>query len=896
MKRLLFLIALAASVLPSLRAESDSSGERIREGEARQEQLRGEAQKLVEQLDRMLDEYQRNGLGAGGEIQTLRALRDSLAKLSVEEMKQVVDLLGKARGTVDTGEAKKRVADAYADQKAILAQMAKLLAEHQRNQQAQEISEQLAKLAGREAVNLQNGITLGQWSGDQKPENFEAAAQANLQGQQAEQEAIAQELKNLAQRMAAFAKDPGDAEQARRFQKGLAAMEKVQPAVESAAAALNGGQLFKAVSDEKTARDTMRQLAKDVAPPQERPEALRAAERELAKAIEDQTELVKNTQKAEGEKDFDRWLEEEKKAYKWLAKTPLSDLQKNATLQRQFNLQKGGQPEELAGLEKKQGDLAGRSDEIAQSLAKNAPEVARDVTTGTDRMQEARGAMADKNAPVASKNARDALAALQAADAKLKQELAKAEALAGKSGDPVKDLQALQQQATALAQRQAEAARNPDKSGQPALAQKVDEFAKQAAAMAPAAAPAAQQAAANAKQAAQAAQPAAAAPAQQAAAQALAQAAQQIAQQAATAQQTQQQGAAAQQAQQQLAELIIAEQKLQVDTAKSASVTAKDKAARRNAFNGQTARQEEITIKTGAFEKTLPANSATAANALDTAQAAMNEAKEQLEKPDGEPAKSAEAKAVEQLYAAQKALQEAVAQAQETSEANGNTAAEAAAQAAAAKLAQAQQDLAQASKTLEEAQKSAQPKAAQQAAAQLAKAAAETNQAAAQSPPANSPAQQAMQNAAQAAVQAAAQAATQNLPAAQMQAAAAQQALAQAQAALSQAQAGLTAANMPAGSPSPARPPDAPSPSGQKPGQKNGPPGTQPAQQDKPEDNATVEVGKRTIVDWKTAFTALPARERAVIEQAETEKYPQEYSAQVEQYLLNLAREGAEKK
>ena len=40
----------------------------------------------------------------------------------------------------------------------------------------------------------------------------------------------------------------------------------------------------------------------------------------------------------------------------------------------------------------------------------------------------------------------------------------------------------------------------------------------------------------------------------------------------------------------------------------------------------------------------------------------------------------------------------------------------------------------------------------------------------------------------------------------------------------------------------------------------------------------------------------LPARERAAIEQAQGEKYPQEYGAQVEQYLLNLARESAEKK
>src|SRR5205814_1927221 len=119
-----------------------------------------------------------------------QTLRDSLARLSVDEMKQVIDLLEKARGAKDAGEARQRVADAYTSQKAILAQMAKLLAEHLRNQQSQEIAQQLAQLAERQAVNLQNGINLGQWSGDNKPENFEAALQANLQGQQAEQAAI----------------------------------------------------------------------------------------------------------------------------------------------------------------------------------------------------------------------------------------------------------------------------------------------------------------------------------------------------------------------------------------------------------------------------------------------------------------------------------------------------------------------------------------------------------------------------------------------------------------------------------------------------------------------------------------------------------------------------------
>jgi hypothetical protein len=890
MKRLLLLLALTGVVFPRARGQVDASPEAIREGGARQEQLRGDTQKLVGLLDSLIDEYQRNGLG-GEDIQTLRALRDSLARLSAGEMKQVVDLLGKAGATVDTGVAKQRVADAYTNQKAILSQMGKLLAQHQRNQQAEEISEQLAKLADRQAVNLRNGITLGQWTaGENRPDNFETAAKANLEGQQGEQEAIANELKMLAQRMMAFAKDQENAEQAARFQKGLETLQKLQPSVDAASASLNGGQVFKAVDDEKTARDAMRRLARDVAPPRDRPESLRSAERDLAQAIEDQSALVQETQKAEGEQDFDHWLEAQRKLNPRLAKMPLGDLQKNPSIRQQFEAQRNGQPEALAGLEGKQGDLAGRSDEIAQSLAKNAPEAAQDVTSGIGHMQEARESMADSKAPAAAKNAQEALAALQTADEKLKQALARAEAMAGKSGDPVKDLQALGQQALALAQQQAEAARIADKSGQPALAQKIEEFARQAAAMSPKAAPSAQQAATNAQQAAQAPQPAAATTAQQAAAQALVQAAQQLGQQVGAAQQAQQQAEAAQRAQDQLVEIINGEQKLKVETAKGTAGAAqdRDKSARRETFQGQASRQQELTTQTGEFKKTLPSDAATANTALDAAQAAMTEAKQAIEKPEGEPALAAEGRAIEQLYAAQKALQSAQAQAAAKGDGNG----EQGAQQAAGQVAEAREELAKAEESLQQAQKSGQPGAAQQAAGQLADAAQKVNQAAVQAPPGNTPAEQALQAGAQAAAEAAAQAAMQNLPAAQAQAAAAQQALAQAQAALSRAQAGLTAANTP-GQPAASKPSIQSAP---KPGEKPGPQSSQPAQQDKPETSEQVKVSARPVVDWKTAFTSLPPRERAVIEQAQSEKYPEEYRAQIEQYLLNLARDSTDKK
>ena len=56
-------LLLASSLAPvRAAAPANPAAERIREGEVKQTQLRNEAQQLVEQLDGMIGEYERNGL------------------------------------------------------------------------------------------------------------------------------------------------------------------------------------------------------------------------------------------------------------------------------------------------------------------------------------------------------------------------------------------------------------------------------------------------------------------------------------------------------------------------------------------------------------------------------------------------------------------------------------------------------------------------------------------------------------------------------------------------------------------------------------------------------------------------------------------------------------------
>ena len=62
-----------------------------------------------------------------------------------------------------------------------------------------------------------------------------------------------------------------------------------------------------------------------------------------------------------------------------------------------------------------------------------------------------------------------------------------------------------------------------------------------------------------------------------------------------------------------------------------------------------------------------------------------------------------------------------------------------------------------------------------------------------------------------------------------------------------------------------------------------------------PGDPQAVQRGAREAALKQADFIGLPARERAAIEQSLREKYPQEYGALVEQYLLNLANESGKK-
>ncbi len=770
-------LILASVVLAAGDAFAELPTAPIRESEQKQAQIQGETKLLSDTLTAMLGEYERNNL-AGDDAATVRKLRESLGALSSTEMRQVVDLLQRARAASDPNATVRTVADAFTTQKQILVAIQRILAEHAREQEAAEISKQLHALADRQARNLRNAIELGRMTAGGQAENAGAMQQAQLETQRGEQSAIAEELKMIRGKVARFAANPENAGAADNFNAAAKQLEAVEPVAEAAAEALKAGQLFKAATDEKASREELRKVARQIAPREQGPEALRKAERELGEVIAEQRQLRDSTAGQRKQQDLDKWLAEklagEGKNDALPSKfrnQPASALRENPEIRARFENEERAQEAQLARIEDQQGELASKTDALAQKIAE-VPRAAEGLKGATGKMQEARAAMQDANAPQAAQQQDAALARLDTAHAELKRRADEAEALAARSDDKVKDLEQLKNVAEALAREEGAVAKEakPDAAAQADIARRANQLAQRAAAAAPLAAQPAQAAANNAQQAEQAMQagkPAEGRAAAEQAAQNLAEAAKQIAQELAKAQAAQQQADAAQAALADLGKLIQAEQTLELETAKAVALVSQKMPA---PFAELGTRQGAVQADAANFRGTLTAMAPDAGQAVGDAAMAMGDARVQLDAAKGAEARVAEQRAIERLLAAQHLLGAMLDQAQAAlGQPNAANAAQMAA--AANQLAQAQQQVQQAQANLQQA--------AQQSGQQAAQNAAEAAQQAAQA------AQQAAQ-AAQAAQQQAAQAG--NQPAAQQAAQAAQQAAAAAQAAQQAAQ------------------------------------------------------------------------------------------------------------
>lgn len=929
-------IALAVVVFFPMVLSAGQRETALREGEVKQQQIQSDSKNLVVQLDAMIGEYERNGI-KGDETEALKKLRAVLANLSESEMKRVIDLLQQARVAGDSRAILQQVASAYSGQKNIVLQMKVLMAQYQRNQAALDLSTALINLAERQSANMQSGIELGQWSQSKKPEEFDAALKASIDGQQSEQNAIAEEFKLLMQRVETFSKDPANKESSARFQEAAAKGGALASVLNTATEALRKSQVFKAIAAEKIGRDEMKVLAKMLEPVKNKAEMFIEAAQELEKLIEQEQELIGREKRmkspvaandAELTTQILEWLEKEAanqnsqfhKALEAenLLGTPVKKLADNPAVEkfisRRRNEIKRDQKDRgasVVALENAQGGLVTRADALVQDLTKDAKAAADSVKAAVENMQDARAGLNEANLDSAMKNQADAIANLQKAEALLKQ-MAEDEAKKD-SGDPVAALQDAQKEVRELIAKQTQALRDASAPGQ--TEQQAAANAQQQAALkdktaqvqqkAPTdAAPALGPAAADMQRAADAlqnpAQRAGAQQAQSAALNNLNKADQQLGEKINKMKQAEQALAAAEQASQELGKLIQAEQKLQVQTVTAAAVKPPQPEQIKSLAPDQTAIQQS----TASFQTTLPATAEPTVRALGHAQLDMVKAKTSLEQANGTLADVSERAALADLYKAQDAvkaqiqeLQKELGKDQQQQQQQQAAQANQQVQKAQDQLAQAMQQMNQAApqQGQQQQQQQQQQQGQQQQGQQQQQAesmqgamqdlqkAAESVAAAAAQPDLSQAAQQALREAQAALADAMAQAAANDPSKAQENAAKAQDALAKAQAALALAQAGIT--TEPLGGPQQDGMQQQPGeqPSAQSTGDE-GPQGKEEALQK----GGVAGAGKP-----KVKFIGLPERERKTLEQSQSEKYPAEYAPMVEQYMENLATQGS---
>ncbi len=473
-----FVASLAFLAAGPRASADDNLSESLQHNEKDEQQIQAQAREFAAQLKAMSSEFERNGL-TGDSVKMLDVLSEALGTMSEQEMAKIIGLLRDARTLNDKTAVLQQVAAAYAGQKRLTVDMKGLLARYQKDQVTADVAATLAKLAERQSANFQAGVDVAQWtetkkSHDKNAENSEDALRAAVEMQSAEQAALRDEAKMATDRLQKAAADKSDPAATARAQVALDKLKAVDSQLEQAAQDLKDNHLFKAVGNEKAARDAMRQLARELTPikPNDA-DSLRQASHDVDEMIAQQKEMIAQTEKANQPipTDFEAWLKQaladpKSDAHGRLAKilehaetkdgNTFEALKDDKKVKAAFD-QNAKQATHLANqalgaLESKANDLLNKADDVNQNLQANATDAAATVKAAQDKIQAVRADLDDHNAAPALQNQQAALAQMQAAQKQIQAKLAAEES--GLNPDRIAALQAIKQQGKELAAQQ----------------------------------------------------------------------------------------------------------------------------------------------------------------------------------------------------------------------------------------------------------------------------------------------------------------------------------------------------------------------------------------------------------------------------------------------------------
>ena len=637
MKRLVALIAglfLAALCGPLRAAPPDGlavptvPGDRILQQELRQEQLRVTTQRVADQLETIIAEFDRNAI-SGEDVQMLKAIRRVLGKLSEKEMQLVVQFLQKSRENTDATAANRQATEAYGLQQVILNQLKQLVLEYQRQQELYELSLRFKELARRQSENMWLGVSLAK-SAENKTsyKSLDESQRISLQLQQSQQAPLREETILTVTKLEKLVKELGDGPTGERARvAGKQAREGgLAPALDAATEELKNEnyKLLSAIGNEKKARDQMREVARLLILAQDPEQALRQALHELDRAIDQQKKVREDTAKIESRRDADsRALDE--------------------------------------------AQVVDNTDLIRRDVDNLAPVAAEQLKKAIQPMQDARTVLASnddqkKRREQALPQQDEALVALHQARQSLADQLAKTEAEKMKPVNTFADLKQLRDEVRELIKQEeqlkAETA-TTDKKGLPArapdqgaLKDKAQDIQARAAQASPSAADALGEAASQMNRAqVSLAKAQNNAPAQQAAIDALQKAEQQLDQDIAKLEQAEKDLATLEDLLKKLEPIIENQQKVQLDTARESTKEKQDKASQ------LADRQKELGQQTGALKQEAAAPAPEAAKHLEDAQQNMSEAKSELGKPSAKTAQKEQTEALADLYAAKHSIE-----------------------------------------------------------------------------------------------------------------------------------------------------------------------------------------------------------------------------------------------
>lgn len=386
--------------------------------EVGQQQLRTASERVAGQLDIILEEFQRNGLG-GEDVELLGAIRSVLGQLNERDMARVVALLHEARELGETGVRRARLLEAFSTQKGVGYKLRQILLQYQRQQELAGVAARLHELAHRQGVAMFETLALASSVAGRRREWLSENQRISLQLLSSEQQSLSDEVTGILGRLESWVAE-GDEETvalAAAALRGVAA-EQLGRAAGEVVRDLGGGYLLSATGRQRALRGLMREVARQLLSPPDELEALQAAVHRVEGLIGRQEE------------------------------------------QRTVTRQLASRPQSWAPLVRQQLELVDDTDLAREEVVRADSAAGEQVSAAVGRMQEARGILdttereARERRLAAATQQEMALARLETARRLLRERMELLEKQRQAMSDPISNLQQVRADVAELLERQ----------------------------------------------------------------------------------------------------------------------------------------------------------------------------------------------------------------------------------------------------------------------------------------------------------------------------------------------------------------------------------------------------------------------------------------------------------